>query len=57
MNYEEQIKAKEQELFQMVYDWGRVGLVVQSYAPAFQKTLQEYYELRIKRDKGNEENK
>ncbi len=41
MAYPEQIKL-EKELFDMVYAWGRIGIVVDFTAPAFQDKLQEF---------------
>lgn len=32
----------EKEIFKMVYDWGRVGLVVDASAPAYKDTMRKY---------------
>jgi len=35
------IKPLDQELFEMVYEWGQYGVVVDHQAPAFQRLLQQ----------------
>ena len=33
------MKDLQRELFEMVYQWGRVGVVVDEHAPSYQRTL------------------
>lgn len=35
------IGERSKDLFKMVYDWGRVGIVVDYHAPAFQSELKK----------------
>jgi len=36
------IREIERELFKMVYDWGRVGVITDELCIAFQDKLEEY---------------
>lgn len=36
----------EKEIFDTVYQWGRVGIIVDENAPTFKRILQKLYELK-----------
>lgn len=36
----------EKELFDTVYQWGRVGVIVDENTPTFKRILQKLYELK-----------
>lgn len=40
----------KKELFDMVYQWGRVGIVVDENAPAFNSVLDELVEAKYKEE-------
>ena len=45
MEKEKKLKELESELFDMVYQWGRVGVIVDENCPAFQDLMDEIKEL------------
>ena len=45
MNRENKLKKLKSQLFNMVYQWGRVGIVVDENCPAFQDLFDEIKKL------------
>ena len=49
-NRNKKIKRKQKALFDMVYQWGRVGVMTNAKCPAFQDTLKELITLSDKEE-------
>ena len=45
MDKEKKLKKLESQLFSMVYQWGRVGIIVDENCPAFQDLMDKIKKL------------
>jgi len=50
MNLNKTKEQVEKELFDMIYSWGRVGIVVNEKSPAFIEKLDQLTEIKYKKE-------